>query len=571
MPPMAEQKSPNEVLTSNKKEWHVRDSPKLSQRPAETARSDVQVASASYRIEGGIESECFALPPFPSPRTPVHTISPATDRDTPSGASVSDYTPSSFTSSSHDIPTANRGHANKRPSPAVLESDFTFRAMTSMYSRTQPTPPPGTPPSFKSPETILIPVRCPMKLGSTRDVEPARSIFKVLHDRSKLATSSISSEVAMSSIATALVASVEDDLQQDLTRERTTHAANLQGGAKARVGIEGLHLAEAELNKCQETHETVTADSSQSVAPVLRFQVFSVPSKPEVIPLPNLLRVSEPTETWHSSRIFFATGDGHTRLVDFEQTMYDIDVAEDDGGSDFDSIASPAKYSPAKFDPRLSLLCDDPEATSSSDDIETEFDVEDLAELRRFDCTFIAFDSETIGGIVMPATTNSLSEEEDVIDFCFRVPTLEAAQKATDDTPTSVVVVGMLDPKKDSSISPTNSEIDLSCENVTEISVENVSVASSPYSLVAVMIPDVLHDFQSSCMSDAMSDQACDFNKATINAELVPQVDVAHDPLSAHVLTESTASVGEAENSTASILFPSDWASELARLTLGTE
>jgi hypothetical protein len=31
----------------------------------------------------------------------------------------------------------------------------------------------------------------------------------------------------MSSIATALVASVEDDLQQDLTRERTTHAANL--------------------------------------------------------------------------------------------------------------------------------------------------------------------------------------------------------------------------------------------------------------------------------------------------------------------------------------------------------
>jgi hypothetical protein len=120
---------------------------------------------------------------------------------------------------------------------------------------------------------------------------------------------------------------------------------------------------------------------------VLRFQVSSVPSKPEVIPLPNLLRVSEPTETWHSSRIFFATADGHTRLVDFEQTIYDVDVAEDDGGSDFDSIASPAKYSPAKFDPRLSLLCDDTEATSSSDNIETEFDVEDLAELRRFDST----------------------------------------------------------------------------------------------------------------------------------------------------------------------------------------
>jgi hypothetical protein len=380
-----------------------------------------------------------------------------------------------------------------------------------------------------------------------------------------------SSAVAMSSMAIDRVATIGEDLYQDPTPEQTAHAANLQGGAKAPVGTEGLHLAETELDKYQGTHETSTAASSRSVALVLRSQVSSPLPKPEVIPLPKFLRVSEPTEPLHSSRMFFATADGHTRLVDFEQTMYDVDVAEDDGGSDFDSIASPAKYSPAKFDPRLSLLCDDPEATSSSDDIETEFDVEDLAELRRFDCTFIAFDSETIGGIVMPATTNSLSEEEDVIDFCFRVPTLEAAQKATDDTLTSVVVVGMLDPKKDSSISPTNSEIDLPCENVIEISVENVSVASSPYSLVAVMIPDVLHDFQSSCMSDAMSDQACDFNKATINAELVPQVDVAQDPLSAHVLTESTASVGEAENATASIPFPSDWASELARLTLGTE
>jgi hypothetical protein len=227
MPPVIEQKSPNEVLTSNRKERHVRDSPKLSERPAETARSDVQSASATYRIVGGIVSECFAVPPFPSPRTPIRTVSPATDRDTPLGASISDHTTLPFTPPSHDIPTANRGHANKRPSPAVLEFDFAFRPTTSMSSRTQPTPPPGTPPSFKIPETIEIPVRCPMKLRLTRHVEPARSIFKVLHDRSKLATSSIPSEVAMSSIATALVASVEDDLQQDLTRERTTHAANL--------------------------------------------------------------------------------------------------------------------------------------------------------------------------------------------------------------------------------------------------------------------------------------------------------------------------------------------------------
>jgi hypothetical protein len=285
-----------------------------------------------------------------------------------------------------------------------------------------------------------------------------------------------SSAVAMSSMAIDRVATIGEDLYQDPTPEQTAHAANLQGGAKAPVGTEGLHLAETELDKYQGTHETSTAASSRSVALVLRSQVSSPLPKPEVIPLPKFLRVSEPTEPLHSSRMFFATADGHTRLVDFEQTMYDVDVAEDDGGSDFDSIASPAKSSPTKFDPCPSLLCKDIEATSSSDEIETEFDVEDLAELRRFDCIFTAFDSERIGSTVTPATTNSFLDEEEVIDSCFRFPTLEAAQKMFDDTLTGVAVVEMPDPKKNSSISPTDNEIDLSCGNVTESSAGNVSL-----------------------------------------------------------------------------------------------
>jgi hypothetical protein len=549
----------------------LRDSPSSSRKTTEAARSDVQSPSTTYKILGGIESESFALPPSQSPRTSIRTASPATDGGTPLGASSSDHNPSPLTFSSHDIRTPNRGYTKKRLSPAVLESDFTFRPMTPISSRTQPTPSPGTPPSFKIPGTTASPARNPLKLESTRRVERARSIFDVLHDRSRLAVNSISAEVAMPSWATDRIAAVGDDLQEDLRPEQIAHAANLQYSAKARVETEVFQLAETELNKSQETHETVTAATSQSVALVLRSQVSSLPPEPDMIPLSNLLHVSEPTETWHSSRIFFAATDGHTRLVDFEQTMYDVDVVEDDGGSDFDSIASPAKFSPAKFDPRLSLLCDDTKATSSSDEIETEFDVEDLAELRRFDCTFTMCGSERIGGIITPATTNSFSDDEDVMELCLRVQPPEAVQTTTVDMPANVVIAETPDPNDNLSTPLGDDEFDLDCGSGVEISAKDLSVASSLRPLIAVTNPDELRGFQPSRVSDAESDQACDFEEAMIDAAPVHQIDIAHDLLSTHVVKEFTASVEKAENATASEPFSSDWASELTRPTLGTE
>lgn len=92
-------------------------------------------------------------------------------------------------------------------------------------------------------------------------------------------------------------------------------------------------------------------------------------------------------EPWNSERMFFADTDGFTRLVDMSQTLYDININNDDVDSDFDSIASPnrpiASPSPSMsipsatgFESPLRTIQD--ADTASSDDSEDEIRVERL-------------------------------------------------------------------------------------------------------------------------------------------------------------------------------------------------
>jgi hypothetical protein len=122
----------------------------------------------------------------------------------------------------------------------------------------------------------------------------------------------------------------------------------------AEVEIKRVQQAEAVFHQDQQDchlSESTTRRSMELVlyAPVTsntqmleEVPVTAITRKLEVIPKQKILRTASPAKTWQENRIFFAAIDGHTRLVDFRRTMYDVEVMVDDGGSDFDSIASPA-------------------------------------------------------------------------------------------------------------------------------------------------------------------------------------------------------------------------------------
>jgi hypothetical protein len=474
---------------------------------------------------------------------------------------------------SHSEPT------KKRPLPAVPECDFTFSPMAPM----QRIPPPETPPSFNVPGKVAMTTGDPVKLESIRGIEPGRSIFDVLHGRSKLASGSIPSQVTMPSMASDqvdtdgvdLVSRNNQAMQQGSLPTGTAHAEDLSNGVKAHFETDRPQQAEVQLNECQEEHTKITAVASLSMALVLHSPVSSIPPKSEVISLPEVLRSSEPTEAWYSHRIFFTAVDGHTRLVDLTQTLYDVDVMEDDGGSDFDSIASPAKFSPANFESRRTLICNDTEVTSSSDETETGYDVEDLVELCRFDCAFVTRDSEIPTGEVTPATTNSFSDDEDVIDTCLQFPALEAAQNTTYDMPSGVVLLNTADLEQDLSVSLMEDEIDLSCGNVAEVSDKDQSgqadcdyVPSSPRPLTEVPFPDAPQDIQHCSGTEGDYGEECDLKETNIDTGTLYQVDSTYGPPSTSAKVESTDRV---KNVTSSSPFSSDWASDLVRITLGTE
>jgi hypothetical protein len=122
------------------------------------------------------------------------------------------------------------------------------------------------------------------------------------------------------------------------------------------------------------------------------------------------------SSTWSTQRVFFAGTNGHTRLVDLTQTLYDVDVLDDDGASDCDSIASPVKLNMQPIPKH------EDDGTMSSEEPGKCDDMEGLSELPQYDCTFITCDSEQGGNLTSDASL-SITEDEDIVNYCSKVAT----------------------------------------------------------------------------------------------------------------------------------------------------
>ncbi|KAH4892355.1 hypothetical protein HBH74_210770 [Parastagonospora nodorum] len=115
-------------------------------------------------------------------------------------------------------------------------------------------------------------------------------------------------------------------------------------------------------------------------------------------------------------RMFFAATNGHTRIVDLTQPMYDMDILLDDGDSDFESEYSPVKSnaSPRKLDSPLKMH--EEANTSSSEDTDEDVNMDGLLGSFRADCTYRTQELVKAEGEVTPDTDMSFSEDEDVVD-----------------------------------------------------------------------------------------------------------------------------------------------------------
>jgi hypothetical protein len=117
-------------------------------------------------------------------------------------------------------------------------------------------------------------------------------------------------------------------------------------------------------------------------------------------------------------RMFFAATNGHTRIVDLTQPMYDMDIMLDDGDSDFDSEYLPVQSnaSPRNLDSRLKMH--EEANTSSSEDTDEDVDMDGLLGSFRADCAYLTQGLVKAEGEVTPDTDLSFSEDEDVVDPC---------------------------------------------------------------------------------------------------------------------------------------------------------
>ncbi|KAH3991194.1 hypothetical protein HBI46_116940 [Parastagonospora nodorum] len=115
-------------------------------------------------------------------------------------------------------------------------------------------------------------------------------------------------------------------------------------------------------------------------------------------------------------RMFFAATNGHTRIVEPTQPMYDMDITLDDGDSAFDSEYSPVQSnaSPHKLDSPLKMH--EEANTSSSEDTDEDIDMDGLLGSFRADCTYLTQELVKAEGEVTPDTDLSFSEDEDVVD-----------------------------------------------------------------------------------------------------------------------------------------------------------
>jgi hypothetical protein len=300
---------------------------------------------------------------------------------------------------------------------------------------------------------------------------------------------------------------------------------------------------------------------------------------------------------WDAERIFFVAQSGHTRLVDRTQALYNVEVLMDDGGSDFDSIASPIKVDPRFASLHMtenlsySTLSDSSSSASELDD--------DLADLYQLECRFLTTDCDEDRELETPDTTLSISSDKDIIDplLVFRKfePEKFSVQKLNEyisiyvrpecntedcksmdrDTREAIgsELTGSHVDRRDLSL--TSSSGDLHYDAMVEVdSRELVVHAGHSHAEPSGQLPDHMPVEIDREYSDIEYD--CDLT--LVDTGGLSQVDTAYIPVhraqddyAPYSTRLDTTYDGRDTTEVRSETFPSDWASELVRTTLGTE
>tara|TARA_R110002003_G_scaffold244_15_gene17561 strand:- start:2562 stop:4814 length:2253 start_codon:yes stop_codon:yes gene_type:complete len=129
-------------------------------------------------------------------------------------------------------------------------------------------------------------------------------------------------------------------------------------------------------------------------------------------PAVKVPKIEKSLDAWASQRIFFADVGGHTRLVDLNRTLYDINVTIDDGASDFDSVGSPMKIYPA---PAPLPPFYDSEISHSEEDTEADLGL-GFGNCQESDCMFAMDPTHDRTSDSTPASTLSHASDEHITD-----------------------------------------------------------------------------------------------------------------------------------------------------------
>jgi hypothetical protein len=356
----------------------------------------VQTASSSYSIKGGIAPEDFGAPAvfsFDIPQTQAQETSQSEPMAAPFfqafTGSGSDFTFSSAVSMpsiEHDI------------NPLHLQSCFVFPAYpsTTIYDTT--------------------------KHSVFTEPNHGRTIFDDMHDRHTAAIgnefSNVVAWMAATDPASSVIGSTNTDEPGAYTHEATVTSQCASGPEDAKLqaspiisaheatypsiyeceshSVHGLSeltslislkltswvKSEAEQLQrstlddkvCVKDQAVAVHEIDSPVTALVRYNKVSLgPSEQQVTSMGEDLYSTYNPPTWDSGRIFFATPLGRTRLVDFNNPMYSVDVTPDDGASDFDSIASPIKGNP-----KPALIYEETGPASSEETLDDRYHEEDV-------------------------------------------------------------------------------------------------------------------------------------------------------------------------------------------------
>ncbi|KAH7407001.1 hypothetical protein DE146DRAFT_778614 [Phaeosphaeria sp. MPI-PUGE-AT-0046c] len=283
---------------------------------------------------------------------------------------------------------------------------------------------------------------------------------------------------------------------------------------------------------------------------------------------------------WQTRRIFFVDVAGYTRLVDGLQMMYDIDVTSDYGETDFDSIASPMKLAPP------SVLCSGPASSSTPEDSDDGTDTNGLEDFIEVGATFHTHLNEWEDGASKPDISARFWEYEDVIDprLIFTplkpIETIQVFNKTASHQHGShnlVELCSVLELLRTSVHEEAQITHGMDSSANQELSSEGDDSNlrdESPLEPLNILVIDnaTLEELFPPTLLEQFPNTHVNLSETEILENYI-----GHDSESSAISLEtlrlsSNAGLADHSNSVdASEAFPSGWASELMRMTLGTE